>query len=308
MKNRMVGTKGNNIKKDEKRNFYLMVAPWIIGFLLFTLIPMLVSFALSFMKWDYIGKAKYIGLANYIAMFHDTLFYKSLTVTTVYSVVSVPLTLIVAFIFAMLLNSDIKGLSVFRTIFYLPSLVAGAAASVLWLWMFNPQFGVINTILSYFGIKGPGWIFDKNWALPALIIMSLWSVGGSMLIYLSGLQGIPTELHEAAKIDGASARVRLFKITIPMMTPIIFYNLVIGIIGSFQIFTQAYVMTNGGPQYSTYFYVFNLYQNAFMYFNIGYASALAWVLFFIIMALTAIVFKSSAAWVFYGNETSGGKK
>ena len=178
--------------------------------------------------------------------------------------------------------------------------------------MFNPEFGVINTILGYFGIDGPGWIYDKNWALPALIIMSLWGVGGSMLIYLSGLQGIPTELYEAAKIDGAGKATTLFKITIPMMTPVIFYNLIMGIIGSLQTFTQAFVMTDGGPNYSTYFYVLYLYKNAFKNFKIGYASAQAWILFFIILALTALVFRSSAAWVYYENETNtrkkGGKK
>jgi len=255
------------------------------------------------MDWDYISSAKFLGLKNYTNLFHDKLFYQSLKVTTIYSIISVPLSLIISFIFALLLNSNIRGLSVFRTLFYMPSLVSGAAASILWMWMFNPEFGVINTILGYFGIEGPGWIFDKNWALPALIIMSLWSVGSSMLVYLSGLQGIPTELYEAARIDGAGKWVTLFRITLPMMTPIIFYNLVIGIIGSFQTFTQAYVMTNGGPSYSTYFYVLYLYNNAFQNFKIGYASAQAWILFFIIMILTAFVFKSSAAWVYYENET-----
>lgn len=292
-------------EKAEEKSFYLMILPWIIGFLAFTLVPMVTSAVLSFMNYDYISEAKFIGLANYSSLFHDPLFYQSLIVTVLYSVVSVPLSLIVAFLLALLLNTKVKGLPVFRTIFYLPSLVTGAAASVLWLWMFNPQFGVINTVLGYFGIKGPGWVFDKDWAMPALIIMSLWSVGGGMLIYLSGLQGIPTELYEAAKIDGAGKLVSTFKITIPLMTPVIFYNLIMGIIGSFQTFTQAYVMTDGGPEYSTYFYVYYLYKNAFMNFKIGYASAQAWILFFIILLLTALVFKSSTAWVYYENNRKG---
>lgn len=295
------------MRKRETKWFYIFILPWILGFLLFTLIPMLTSAVLSFMQWDYINTPQFVGWDNFINLFNDELFYKSLLVTTIYSVFSVPLSLLISFIFALLLNTGIKGLPVYRTLFYLPSLVSGAAASILWLWMFNPEFGVINTILGYFGIKGPGWVYDKNWALPALIIMSLWSVGSSMLIYLSGLQGIPTELYEAAKIDGAGKRTTLFRITIPMMTPVIFYNLIMGIIGSFQTFTQSFVMTDGGPSYSTYFYVLYLYKNAFKNFKIGYASAQAWILFFIILALTALVFRSSAMWVYYENEAKSNK-
>ena len=300
------------MRKREAKWFYIFILPWILGFFLFTIFPMAMSAVLSFMKWDYVQAPRFVGWENFITLFHDDVFYKSLQVTIIYAVFSVPLSLLVSFIFALLLNTGIKGLSVYRTLFYLPSLVSGAAASILWMWMFNPEFGVINTILGYFGIDGPGWIYDKNWALPALIIMSLWGVGGSMLIYLSGLQGIPTELYEAAKIDGAGKATTLFKITIPMMTPVIFYNLIMGIIGSLQTFTQAFVMTDGGPNYSTYFYVLYLYKNAFKNFKIGYASAQAWILFFIILALTALVFRSSAAWVYYENETNtrkkGGKK
>ena len=300
------------MRKREAKWFYIFILPWILGFFLFTFFPMAMSAVLSFMKWDYVQAPRFVGWENFITLFHDDVFYKSLQVTIIYAVFSVPLSLLVSFIFALLLNTGIKGLSVYRTLFYLPSLVSGAAASILWMWMFNPEFGVINTILGYFGIDGPGWIYDKNWALPSLIIMSLWGVGGSMLIYLSGLQGIPTELYEAAKIDGAGKATTLFKITIPMMTPVIFYNLIMGIIGSLQTFTQAFVMTDGGPNYSTYFYVLYLYKNAFKNFKIGYASAQAWILFFIILALTALVFRSSAAWVYYENETNtrkkGGKK
>ena len=300
------------MRKREAKWFYIFILPWILGFFLFTFFPMAMSAVLSFMKWDYVQAPRFVGWENFITLFHDDVFYKSLQVTIIYAVFSVPLSLLVSFIFALLLNTGIKGLSVYRTLFYLPSLVSGAAASILWMWMFNPEFGVINTILGYFGIDGPGWIYDKNWALPALIIMSLWGVGGSMLIYLSGLQGIPTELYEAAKIDGAGKATTLFKITIPMMTPVIFYNLIMGIIGSLQTFTQAFVMTDGGPNYSTYFYVLYLYKNAFKNFKNGYASAQAWILFFIILALTALVFRSSAAWVYYENETNtrkkGGKK
>lgn len=300
------------MRKREAKWFYIFILPWILGFFLFTFFPMAMSAVLSFMKWDYVQAPRFVGWENFITLFHDDVFYKSLQVTIIYAVFSVPLSLLVSFIFALLLNTGIKGLSVYRTLFYLPSLVSGAAASILWMWMFNPEFGVINTILGYFGIDGPGWIYDKNWALPALIIMSLWGVGGSMLIYLSGLQGIPTELYEAAKIDGAGKATTLFKITIPMMTPVIFYNLIMGIIGSLQTFTQAFVMTDGGPNYSTYFYVLYLYKNAFKNFKTIMPLRRPWILFFIILALTALVFRSSAAWVYYENETNtrkkGGKK
>lgn len=300
--------KYSRMRRHEIMCFYGMISPWIIGFLVFTMIPMVTSGVLSFAKWDYIGAIKFVGLENYINLFQDELFFKSLAVTTIFAVVSVPLSLIIAFVFALLLNCNVKGLSVFRTMFYLPSLVSGAAQSILWLWMFNPEFGVINTILGYFGIDGPGWIYDKQWAMSALIIMSLWSVGGSMLIYLSGLQGIPTELYEAARMDGANKWVSLVKITLPMMSPVIFYNLVIGIIGAFQTFTQAYIMTEGGPSYATFFYVFYLYENAFSNFKIGYASAQAWVLFVIILLLTLLVFKSSGAWVYYESESGFTRK
>jgi multiple sugar transport system permease protein len=296
------------VEGREERAFYLMILPWILGFLGFTLIPMGASALLSFMEWDYIAEPVFKGLKNYLTLFKDEYFYTSLRVTVVYSIFSVPLSLVTAFILALLLNAKIQGLSVFRTLFYLPSLVSGPAASILWLWMFNPEFGVINTVLGYVGIRGPEWIFSKNWALPSLVIMSLWGVGGGMLIYLAGLQGIPTELYEAARIDGASKRKILFKITLPMMSSVIFYNLIIGIIGTFQTFTQAYVMTSGGPSYATYFYVFYLYNNAFKNFKIGYASAQAWILFFIIMLLTLLVFRSSSMWVYYESEVKSKKR
>jgi multiple sugar transport system permease protein len=305
-----VKKKFHSIEKRESRVFYIMISPWIFGFFGFTLIPMAASAVLGFMDWDYIADPVFKGFGNYFTLFTDEYFYISLRVTVIYSIFSVPLSLMIAFILALLLNAKIHGLSVFRTLFYLPSLVSGAASSILWMWMFNPEFGVINTILGYISIRGPEWIFSKYWALPSMIIMSLWGVGASMLIYLSGLQGIPTELYEAARIDGASRRTILFRITLPMMSSVIFYNLIIGIIGTFQTFTQAYVMTSGGPSYATYFYVYYLYNNAFKNFRIGYASAQAWVLFFIIMLLTLVVFRSSSMWVYYETEAkkTGGKR
>ena len=292
----------SDLARREERAFYLFVAPWILGFLLFTAWPMIYSLYLSFLKWDFIGKQKFIGWDNYEKLFKDKVVIQSLKVTFIYTFTSVPLGMVFALLLALLLNQQVKGLSIFRTLFYMPSLVSGVANAVLWIWMFNPEFGVLNNILGALGIHGPNWIYDKNWALPSLILMSLWSVGGSMLIYLSGLQGIPTELYEAAEMDGANSFHRFIHVTLPMMTPVIFFNLVMNMIGAFQVFTEGYTMTEGGPSYATMFYVLYLYNNAFKNFKIGYASAQAWLLFFIIMFFTALVFKSSNLWVFYANQ------
>jgi multiple sugar transport system permease protein len=198
-----------------------------------------------------------------------------------------------------MLNANIPGVSVWRTVYYIPSVLAGVAVAILWSSLFNPRFGIINWILSWFGTKGPGWLSSPDWALPAFIVMSLWGVGGGMIIYLAGLQGIPTTLYDAAMVDGANAWHKLRHVTLPMMTPIIFYNLVMGVIGTFQYFTNAYVMTSGGPAEATLFYNLYLYNNAFSYMKMGYASALAWILFVIVLALTVLIFRSSEAWVYY---------
>jgi multiple sugar transport system permease protein len=245
-----------------------------------------------------IGNPRFIGVENYKRIVNDKFFWQSLKVTSIY-LLNVPLNLIIGLLLAILLNQKIKGLSIYRTIYYLPSVTAGVAVSLLWLWIFNPRFGIINLLLSYIGIKGPAWLSDEHWALPALIIMSTWGVGGSMLIYLGALQGIPTQFYEAAILDGAGIWDRFKYITIPMITPVILLNLIMGIINSFQTFTQAFVMTNGGPNYATLFYVLYLYQQAFRWFNMGYAAALAWILFLIILVCTIVIFKTSAGWVYY---------
>ncbi|MCL4545957.1 MAG: sugar ABC transporter permease [Chloroflexi bacterium] len=285
---------------------YLFILPAVLGILLFTAGPMLASLYLSFTKYDLVH-VKWVGLFNYQFMASDPLFWRSLRVTVTYTIFAVPLGLVAGLTVAMLLNQKIKALSLYRTIFYLPALIGGVAISLLWMWIFNPQFGALNWLLSLIGIKGPQWIFSPTWVIPSFVLMSLWGVGGGMIIYLAGLQGIPTDLYDAASIDGAGA-VRSFRsVTLPMLTPVLFFNLVIGIIGSFQIFTQAYVMTAGGPENASLFYVLYLYQNAFQYFYMGYASALAWVLFLIVIVLTAIVFRSSPMWVFYEGELRGKK-
>jgi len=286
--------------KIEAKWGILLALPVIIGFFLWTVGPTIASFILSLTRWPTAGSPEFIGLANYIQMFgRDYLFKKSLGVTTYYAFGSIPLVIVAAFIVAMLLNQKVRGQSIFRTMYYLPSVVPTVASALLWLWLFNPNFGLLNYILSMFGLPQLMWIYDETQVVPSFIIMSIWAMGGTMLIFLAGLQGIPNSLFEAIEIDGGNWWAKFRHITVPMMTPVIFFNLVMGIIGSFQIFNQAYIMTDGGPNNASLFFVYYLYLNAFRYGKMGYACALAWILFLTIMALTFIVFKSSSYWVFY---------
>ena len=282
---------------------YLFLLPWLLGFLLLTLGPVLASLSLSFTDWQVGLRINFVGLDNYVQMFtKDNQFWKSLQVTAVYSVMALPTGIIVALGMALLLNQQIAGISLFRTIYYLPAVTSGVAVALLWSWIFNSEFGVLNWLLSLVGIEGPAWLLDPAWALPALAIMSLWGAGALMIIYLASLQAIPPSLYEAAQIDGANAFSQFRHITIPMLTPTILFNLVVGIIAVFQTFTNAWIMTKGGPSYATYFYVLHLFNNAFGYARMGYASALAWVLFVIVLILTAVVLRSSHYWVFYAGE------
>lgn len=292
-----------NATRKEALWFYLLISPWLIGFICFVLGPMIASFIISLTKWDLLTPAKFIGFKNYSkALNRDPLFWQSLKVTVIYSIFSVPLGLIFSLALALLLNQAAWGMRLFRTIFYMPAVVGGVSVMVLWMWIFNPQIGLLNTILGYIGINGPGWIFDPNWAMPSLIIMSLWGIGGGMIIWLAGLKGISPSLYEAANLDGANAWQKFRDVTVPMLTPTIFFNLIMGIVGALQTFGQAYVMTKGGPMNSTLFYNYYLFQHAFENFNMGYASALAWFLFLIILVLTLFVVKSSDAWVYYEGE------
>lgn len=277
---------------------YLFISPWIIGFGIFTAGALLGSFGISLTEWNIIGARTFIGAENYARMLSDRFFWQSLRVTFLY-LVNVPMNLVAGLLLALLLNQKIRGLGFFRTVFYLPSVTAGVAVSLLWLWIFNPRFGIINVLLDMIHIDGPAWLGSETWALPALIIMSIWGVGGSMLIYLAALQGIPTALYEAATLDGATQLRKFIYITIPMISPVLLLNLIMGIIGSFQVFTQAFIMTNGGPNYATLFYVLYLYQHAFQWFNMGYASALAWILFVVILACTVLILRMSRDWVYY---------
>jgi multiple sugar transport system permease protein len=291
------------LARREAITAYLLISPWLIGFVVFTLGPMLASLIFSFTDYSIVKPTHFLGLQNYITMlFNDYRFWHSLKVTLTYAIFAIPLGLALGLGLALLLNAKIPAIAAWRTIYYTPSVVSGVAVAILWAYLFNPQYGVINWLLSLVGIKGPGWLTSPQWALPALIIMSLWGVGGGMIIYLAGLQGIPTTFYEAAEVDGANAVQKFFNITLPMITPVLFYNLIIGIIGTFQIFTSVYVMTQGGPVESTLFYNLNLYNNAFRYQAMGYASALAWALFAIVLVLTLLVFRSSSMWVYYEGE------
>jgi multiple sugar transport system permease protein len=271
-----------------------------LGFVIFTAGPLIASVALSFMSWDVITPARWIGLANYKQLFHDHLMYVSLGNTLYYAALSIPLHLIVALALAMLLNQKVRAMGFFRTIFYLPSLTAGVATFLLWGNIFEPQNGLANRILRHFMSNPPGWLIDPAWSKFALVIMGTWAVGATMLIFLAGLQGIPSHLYEAASIDGAKPWAQFLNVTVPMLSPTIFFNTVILTIGSLQVFTQAFVLTHGGPSNSTLFYVYYLFNRAFVYFNMGYASAMAWLLFAIVLVLTLIQMKMSKKWVHYG--------
>jgi len=294
--------RGGTLARREALACYLFIAPAVLGLLAFAAVPIVTSLYLSLTDYQIGQTAHVIGLQNYATMAADPLFWQSLRVTTVYSLASVPLGLIGGLTLALLLNQKVRGLPFWRTIYYLPSVLGGVPVALLWVWIFNPQFGLLTMALRLVGLRGPDWLGDPTWALPSLILMSLWGVGGGMIIYLAGLQGIPTDLYEAAEVDGAGEGAKFRRITLPMLTPVIFFNLITGVIGSLQTFTQGFVMTQGGPENATLFYVLFLYQNAFQYLKMGYASALAWVLFALIFLLTMLVFRSASSWVYYEGE------
>lgn len=279
---------------------YLFILPWLLGFLIFRFGPMLYSLFLSLTDYAARGAPKFVGLENYSYMFtKDPRFIDSLQSTLAFVVGYLPLNIILGLAIALLMNQKVRGIMTFRAIYYLPAVTSGVAVAILWQFVFHKQWGILNAILAIFGVKPIGWLVDPSWVMVAFIIMSIWGVGGSMIIYLAGLQSIPTELYESAAIDGAN-RARQFRhITLPMLTPTIFFVLITGLIGAFQIFESAYVMTGGGPNYATYFFGLNIYFTAFKSLRFAYASALAWMLFAIIVALTILVFSTSRRWVFY---------
>lgn len=281
---------------------YLFVAPWVIGFIVFGGGPLLFSILMSFCDYDVINPAKWIGLENYRWMFAQDELIPVAFRNTIFMVIGVPLGMIASLAIALLLNLRIRGISIWRTIFYLPAIVPAVASFILWIWIFNPAGGFINQALSLIGLEGPNWLGSEIWSKPSLILMGLWTAGGGMLIWLAGLKGIPEHYYEAAAIDGASEWRQFLHITLPMLTPYIFFNLVMGLIGVFQIFDAAFVMTAGGPVNSTLFYVYHLFNNAFRYGHMGYACAMAWVLFVIILGLTVVQLKLAKRWVHYESE------
>ena len=291
---------GGKIWRQLKDNLvgYLFISPWLIGFLVLTLGTMIYSLVLSFFRADMMSDAVYVGIQNYERLFRDKRFWKSL-INTVYYTASVPAKVVVGLIVAMVLNRELPGIRLFRTIYYLPAVVSGVAVAILWQWLLHPDFGLVNAVLGYVGVNGPGWLATEEWAMPGLILMSFWSVGSTVVIYLAGLQGVPRHLYEAAEIDGAGAWAKFRAVTFPMVSPTLFFSLITGLIGSFQIFLSTFVMTEGGPNNATLTLVLYLYRQAFLQFRMGYASALAWIIFVLILVLSLFLFRSSALWVYY---------
>jgi len=283
------------------RNGLLFCLPWLLGLTVFLIYPLCAAFYYSLCDYSVLLPPVFIGLDNYLDLAKDPLFWRSLGNTAYFATGSVSLGLLVSLSLALLLNSKVKGVGLYRTIFFLPSLMPVVAGSILWMWMYNGQSGLINTALRALGINGPAWLADPNWAKPAIVIMAVWGAGNAMVVYLAGLQDVPVSLYEAALIDGAGFFQRLFHVTLPMISPVIYFNVVLSIISGFQAFTQAFIMTGstGAPERSTLFYVLNLYNVGFQDLRMGYASAMAWVLFVLILLVTFVATKLSQRFVTY---------
>lgn len=280
---------------------FMFISPWLVGFLVLKLGPFLSSVYLSFNSYDVISPPHWVGLANYQTLASDDpMFWPSLWVTVRYALCAVPLGIVVGVGLALLLSAEVKGQSIFRTVLYMPSIMPAVASSVVFMWLLNPENGLVNGLLQTVGIRGPAWLQDSTWAPWSLVLMSIWGVGNSMVIYLAGIKDIPTYLYEAAVIDGANGLQRLKSITLPMLTPVIFFNLVMGVIYSFQFFTEAFVMTRGGPEGSTTTYALYLFERAWQFMDMGYACAMAWVVFVIVMVVTGFLFKTQSRWVHFG--------
>lgn len=281
------------------------VSPWIIGFTVFTAYPIVMSGYYSFCSYSVLTSPTWIGPRNYVDLAHDQVFWQSLINTAYYAVFALPLGVIVSIALALLLNTNVRGMAVYRTIFFIPSLVPMVALAILWLWIFNGDYGLLNQALSpvlkLFHTTGPQWLSSTTWSKPALILTGIWGVGNAIVIYLAGLQDVPQTLYEAADLDGANWLSKTWHVTLPMLSPVILFNLVMGIIGTLQIFAVPYVMFPGGsPARSTYFYTMYLYDNAFQFLKMGYACAMGWIMFFIILGLTLLAIKLSSRHVYYG--------
>ncbi|MRJ47198.1 carbohydrate ABC transporter permease [Fundicoccus ignavus] len=304
-----------NSSYDRKKKFvekitpYLFISPWLVGFIAFTAGPLVLSLIMSFHDWPVIGDATFVGLGNYIRMFtEDSQFWSSLKITFKFAVLFVPLNLLIALILAVLIATNVKGTNLFRVIFYIPSVVSGVAVAIIWGWILDSNNGILNFLLGFVGIDGPLWLRDPNWAIVAIVIASAWGVGNMMLIFYTDIRSIPSSYYEAAVIDGATPWQQFIKITVPVITPTILFNLVTSTITALQQLTLVILLTGGGPLKSTYFYGLYVYENAFKHHRLGYASANAWIMFIIILVLTMVIFRSSSAWVFYENEVKTKKK
>ncbi len=292
-------------RKKDTIKFFLFISPWIIGFLLFILIPMGMSLYYSFTDWDVLTKESFVGMANYAGLFQDPLFYKSLQVTGVYTLITVPLNVFLSLMTAILLNMEGRFMAFFRTLYYIPAVLSAVVVAILWQWIFNSKYGLLNDVLAKFGIEGPRWLSDPQWVMPALVIMSIWGIGGGIIMYLAGLQAVPKDLYEAATLDGARFWKKLFHITIPSMSPIILFTFLTSLIATLQTFSQAYIMTSGGPNHATLFYAYYLYQNGVVYKKMGKACAMAWLFFIAVMLLSLVVLKVSGKVVYYESEEGG---
>lgn len=290
-------------RRREALWFYVMVSPWLAGFVVFLAGPLVASAYLSLTDYDLLTPPHWVGPANYVRMFtQDPLFWKVLRNTAYYTFLAVPLSTLASVALAALLNKPVPGMRVYRTIVYLPALVPLVASAMLFGWVLAPDAGLVNRALGFVGVHGPAWLLEEAWVIPALVLMSLWGVGTGVVLLLATMQGIPAELLEAATIDGAGARQRFFRIVLPMLSPVILFNVVMGLIGAFQVFSQVYILTGGGPNNASETLVPYIFEEGFKNYRMGYASALSWLLFAVIMVCTAVVFRSSSRWVFYESE------
>lgn len=289
----------SSLLRREAIEGFLCITPWLIGFVLFIAGPMLASVWLALTDYEILRPIHFTGFDNFAKLRQDALFWKSLWNTAVYTGLYVPLHLFTALLAALMLNARVRGIQVYRVIFYVPSIMPAVATAFLWMWIFNPNYGLANALLDLVGLPPQKWLFDETLAKPSFVIMALWGLGSAMLVFLAGLQGVDPLLYEAADIDGANSWTKFWQITLPMLTPVLFFNLIIGIIGSFQVFTTAYIATNGGPNNATLFYVLYIYNQGWKFAKMGYASALAWVLFVIVLLLTLVQFKVANRWVYY---------
>lgn len=293
------GRTGLSQRAQEELWAYLFISPWVIGFLIFTFGAMAFSLGMSLFNTDLLETTTFIGINNYVNLAHDSLFWNALRVTVLYTVLAVPFGTAIALVIAVLLNQKIRPLGFWRAVYYLPALVSGVAVALLWGWVLDPDYGLLNSALGFFGLPQPRWLLSEFWVIPGIVMIALWGAGANMLLYLAGLQGIPSQLTEAARIDGASGWTVFVRITIPLLTPTIFFNFLLNMISSFQVFTVNYVLTQGGPNNASSTLVLFLYTKAFAQFHFGYASAVAWILFAIILCFTLLVFRSSNRWVYY---------